>query len=159
MTDCDYVMPAAFGESGTTKHVVSDQGVDLRDTLDMRRPVRSLDQLFTQALGMDSVLRRKVKGYAMDSKGMFPVVVKDSACPGGSRSVLMEFEHIVKDEHLSGAVKWARIKNSKRYASSSLFPLPSFLPPSFLPFLDQMQPNPTVDRVLSVYFVRSNVLG
>jgi hypothetical protein len=119
MADGPYVMPTAFGESESMKQansVMPHLVGDLRNTLDKRRPIRSLDQLFTQAVGMDSVLRSKVKAYAMESKGMFPVVVKDSACSGGTRSVLMHWEHIVTDENLSKDVKWAKIKNSKRCA-------------------------------------------
>ena len=122
MADGPYAMPTAFGESETKKPAHSAMprlSGDLSKTVDQRRPIRSLDQLFTQAVGLDSVLRSKVKAYAVQSKGMLPVVVKDSACSGGSRCVLMNWEHIVTDENLSKDVKWAKIKNSKRCSSHS----------------------------------------
>lgn len=75
---------------------------------------RVLTKTVLQAVGMDAVLRGKVQQFALASEGMFPVVLKDSAAPGESRNVLMQWEHILRDDSMAAAVKWAKLKAGKR---------------------------------------------
>jgi len=89
-------------------HGLSSKARTLPGTVDRHRPVRSLDQLFTQAVGLDSKLRVKVQQWALESEGMFAVGMPDG------RSILMQWEHICHDESMLSSVKWGKIKKGKR---------------------------------------------
>jgi len=96
-----------FGAGGAA-HGLGSKSRTLPGTVDRLRPVKSLDQLFTQAVGMDSKLRAKVQQWAFESEGMFPVQTADG------RTVLMQWEHICQEEQMLAAVKWGKIKKGRR---------------------------------------------
>mmetsp|Transcript_23383 Transcript_23383/g.58666 ORF Transcript_23383/g.58666 Transcript_23383/m.58666 type:complete len:854 (-) Transcript_23383:39-2600(-) len=95
-------------QSGGGVHGLGLRAKTLPGTVDRNRPVKSLDQLFTQAVGMDAKLRTKVQQWALDSEGMFPVGMPDGT------SVLMQWEHVCHDECTLSSVKWGKLKKGKR---------------------------------------------
>ena len=77
-------------------------------TVDPRRPVTCLDQLYCQATALSPLLVKKVQEWAAASRGFFA-----AAEPASQGFLLWED---VRDEELriGGCVRWARIKSAKR---------------------------------------------
>ena len=70
--------------------------------------ILDLDQLFAQAEGVDVVLRHKVRGWAMASRGCF-----QADCPGGEVA-FARWEKEGRDGAAAARVRWAAIKSRGR---------------------------------------------
>jgi hypothetical protein len=78
--------------------------------------IECLEQLLGQAAVLMAFLRTKAKGWALRSKGRFPVLLGDDAgasgCGGGI--VFELWEDIIREEGMARRVKWPKIKSTKR---------------------------------------------
>jgi len=76
--------------------------------VDYSSPIRSLDQLYAQAAGMDVILRRKVKGWARRSNGSFQL---DN---GGRMPEFARWADVCATLEYKRRIKWGRLKNVSR---------------------------------------------
>ena len=78
-----------------------------RSFYDRTLPIRSLDQLFVQAVCLDPILRSKVQKWALQSRGCFTTRRMNGtlAC--------MRFEQLQHDDNV-GAIRWSNVKSSHR---------------------------------------------
>jgi hypothetical protein len=83
-------------------------------------PIECLEQLFAQAAVLLVFLRTKAKGWALRSKGRFPVLqhhgVGAASGEGMGEVVFERWEDIAKDPGMVQRVKWAKVKSTKRAA-------------------------------------------
>lgn len=84
--------------------------------LDFRNPVRSLDQLYTEAYGANIMLRAKAQDWALHSQGMFAVGLGagDSYAVRKSRTFYVKWSEILQDADMKGRVQWTKLKQVDR---------------------------------------------
>jgi hypothetical protein len=104
----------------TWGHLQQPGGLRQRDGLPQSRhaqPISSFERIFAQAGVAAPLLRSKVKGWALRSGGMFPVLYDQEGAARGeaAQSVIFErWDKIVRDPELMGRVKWPKVKSEKR---------------------------------------------
>ena len=74
-------------------------------------PIRSFERIFAQAAVAAPLLRSKVKAWALQSGGMFPMIQAEE---GTSRYCFERWDSIIGHAELVGRVKWAKVKSKKR---------------------------------------------
>mmetsp|Transcript_27378 Transcript_27378/g.42763 ORF Transcript_27378/g.42763 Transcript_27378/m.42763 type:complete len:321 (+) Transcript_27378:1-963(+) len=79
-------------------------------------PVRSLEQLYTQAVLLDPILVRKVHDWASLTKGCFPVL-QESASSG---KTCLQWSVITQNPKLAGRVAFAKVKKPSRAIEKAL---------------------------------------
>ena len=75
-------------------------------------PVRSLDQIYAQAAGLDDVLKGKVQQWALKSRGQFRVKHGGDEAEGRGGFVL--WEQAATDPQLCSRIQWGGLKSVKR---------------------------------------------
>mmetsp|Transcript_8813 Transcript_8813/g.20804 ORF Transcript_8813/g.20804 Transcript_8813/m.20804 type:complete len:465 (+) Transcript_8813:84-1478(+) len=83
--------------------------------LDVTCPVTSLDQLYSQAAGLDHMLRRKVQEWAGRSRGMFPLQDELQPSPGGSsQQQFVLWAEAAARADTDIMVRWGQLKSPDR---------------------------------------------
>jgi len=80
--------------------------------LKIRQPVSSLDQLYAQSLCLAPIFKDKVKGWAMESQGMFPM--KDRHIGKATGQVFVRWDRIAGRADKEAQIKWPGVKKIDR---------------------------------------------
>ena len=91
------------GEDGVPPHQLEEGKI--LNTLDLGRPVDSLDQLFVQAWCLNPILQSKCKAWALESNGCFP-------CKNYAGIKFMRYTDVVNVPGLP--IKWTSVKSIHR---------------------------------------------
>jgi len=76
-------------------------------TVDWNSPIRSLDQLFAQAAGIDIILKAYVQRWALASSGFFPL-------RKGGQGSFVRWETALQNPMLARSIKWGKLKTPER---------------------------------------------
>jgi len=122
--DLNYVISGSYGLPGPSgTHPLlnamlsrlpsnSSTGTRRKDPKTSFTPVGSLDQLFTQARALDRILRQKVVGWALESRGLF--ATKSSGDEHGSLApARIAMESMVRED-TGLTIKWGGVKKPAR---------------------------------------------
>ena len=87
-------------------------------TLSRKMPVKSLDQLFMQAMIANTLLLCKIKSWAKETGGYFPLKTKHDVSgdftADNKGEVLVKWSEAENDPEVASMIKWVAMKNYRR---------------------------------------------